>query len=91
MSKKKPDQVADNPGLLPYGSNVAAPSINPQDIAVWKSEKVVKTNNYFSARYEEIKEEYRKLIEQYEWNKLCLLYTSPSPRDKRQSRMPSSA
>ena len=30
------------------------------------------------------------------WNKaglvgICLLYTSPSPRDKRQSRMPSSA
>ena len=24
-------------------------------------------------------------------NKDCLLYTSPSPRDKRQSRMPSSA
>ena len=26
-----------------------------------------------------------------EWYKDCLLYTSPSPRDKRQSRMPSSA
>ena len=25
------------------------------------------------------------------WDKFCLLYTSPSPRDKRQSRMPSSA
>ena len=25
------------------------------------------------------------------WDKHCLLYTSPSPRDKRQSRMPSSA
>ena len=25
------------------------------------------------------------------YNKYCLLYTSPSPRDKRQSRMPSSA
>ena len=25
------------------------------------------------------------------WNIVCLLYTSPSPRDKRQSRMPSSA
>ena len=25
------------------------------------------------------------------WGKSCLLYTSPSPRDKRQSRMPSSA
>ena len=24
-------------------------------------------------------------------DKTCLLYTSPSPRDKRQSRMPSSA
>ena len=25
------------------------------------------------------------------WEMCCLLYTSPSPRDKRQSRMPSSA
>ena len=29
-----------------------------------------------------------KMVNQYEG---CLLYTSPSPRDKRQSRMPSSA
>ena len=27
----------------------------------------------------------------HDLNKTCLLYTSPSPRDKRQSRMPSSA
>ena len=27
----------------------------------------------------------------YSWDIACLLYTSPSPRDKRQSRMPSSA
>ena len=26
-----------------------------------------------------------------DWSAACLLYTSPSPRDKRQSRMPSSA
>ena len=25
------------------------------------------------------------------WNKVCLLYTSPSPRDNGRSRMPSSA
>ena len=68
--KKKPDQVADNPGLLPYPSNVGAPVIKPDDIATWKVDKVIKTNNYFNARYEEIKKEYRKLIEQYEWNKL---------------------
>ena len=26
-----------------------------------------------------------------EWNRVCLLYTSPSPRDRQKSRMPSSA
>ena len=31
--------------------------------------------------------EFEKLVKE----KFCLLYTSPSPRDKRQSRMPSSA
>ena len=30
-------------------------------------------------------------VEAAELTKGCLLYTSPSPRDKRQSRMPSSA
>ena len=36
---------------------------------------------------------FRKLIvaENPENSNTCLLYTSPSPRDKRQSRMPSSA
>ena len=35
----------------------------------------------------------KELGEKYdvEWGNGCLLYTSPSPRDKRQSRMPSSA
>ena len=28
---------------------------------------------------------------EYDYGRTCLLYTSPSPRDKRQSRMPSSA
>ena len=37
--------------------------------------------------------EFSSLIYQVkqEFSKICLLYTSPSPRDKRQSRMPSSA
>ena len=35
--------------------------------------------------------EVRDLHFSYGKNKVCLLYTSPSPRDKRQSRMPSSA
>jgi len=67
---KKPDNVVDNPGLLPYGSNVGAPAIKQEDVSLWKNEKVNKTNQYFHTRYEEIKEEYRKLIEEFEWNKL---------------------
>ena len=35
-------------------------------------------------------EECRELLSLYE-NRTCLLYTSPSPRDQRGSRMPSSA
>ena len=34
---------------------------------------------------------FRKTVSWYLENDTCLLYTSPSPRDKRQSRMPSSA
>ena len=37
-----------------------------------------------------LKEEAESLYKEQE-NNFCLLYTSPSPRDKRQSRMPSSA
>ena len=32
-----------------------------------------------------------KLLEAYEDFEICLLYTSPSPRDRQKSRMPSSA
>ena len=33
-------------------------------------EKVIKTNHYFEARFNEIKEEYKKLLEAYKWNEL---------------------
>ena len=32
-----------------------------------------------------------EIIKNIEKNKVCLLYTSPSPRDRTRSRMPSSA
>ena len=39
-----------------------------------------------------IAEELKKLgYNKVEFDKLCLLYTSPSPRDRQKSRMPSSA
>ena len=44
MAKKKPDQVADNPNILPYASNVGAPVIKPTDLTSFKHEKILKTN-----------------------------------------------
>eukprot|EP00657_Telonema_sp_P-1_P004826 TRINITY_DN21480_c0_g1_i1.p2 TRINITY_DN21480_c0_g1~~TRINITY_DN21480_c0_g1_i1.p2 ORF type:complete len:118 (-),score=54.72 TRINITY_DN21480_c0_g1_i1:69-422(-) len=37
------------------------------------------------------KDEARKVFDSFDTNKNCLLYTSPSPRDRTRSRMPSSA
>ena len=39
---------------------------------------------------EHVKQNYDSIIKQY-LSRSCLLYTSPSPRDQRGSRMPSSA
>ena len=66
----KDDNVAKKPNLLPYRSNVGAPSIKPTDISSWKEQKVVTTNHYFSSRFDEIKKDYLKLMEEYEWNTL---------------------
>ena len=74
MKKEKPDQVADNPGLLPYGSNVGAPAIKINDIGAYKREKLNKSNKYLKSKYEEIKQEYLDLIEAAKWNEL--VYTS---------------
>ena len=41
MAKKKPDQVADNPNILPYASNVGAPVIKPTDLTSFKQEKIL--------------------------------------------------
>ena len=64
------------------------------DLAKWTNENTLNhrcpycgdsQKNKFKARG------YHFVIENSLIYKCCLLYTSPSPRDKRQSRMPSSA
>ena len=71
---KKPDNVADNPGLLPYGSNVGAPSINPDNVENWKVSKLKKVNKIFDSKYNEIKTEYDLLMEEFMWNEM--IYSS---------------
>ena len=74
--KKYPDNVVwdEEKGyyahLLPYATNIGAPVIIPDNISTWKNEKISKTNHYFNKKYDEIKKEYEKLAEEFEWNKI---------------------
>ncbi len=66
----KPDNVSDNPGLLPYGSNVGAPAIQVSNIEHWKEPRIVNVNHQFENKFSQLKKEYEKLIEEYKWNEL---------------------
>ena len=76
VKKKYPDNVvwSEKDGyyahLLPYATNIGAPVIKPDNLSSWKNEKIFKTNKYFNKKYEEIKEQYQKLVEEFEWNDL---------------------
>ena len=67
---KKPDNISDNPGILPYGSNVGAPAITSVDISSWKLPRVNSVNQQFQSSFDQLKQEYQKLIEEYKWNDL---------------------
>lgn len=67
---KKPDNVSDNPGVLPYGSNVGAPAIVVNDIQHWKEPRIISVNQQFEDKFLELKKKYEKLIEEYNWNEL---------------------
>ena len=57
MIDKRPDNVADNPGLLPYGSNIGAPPINPTDLTPFKQNGLSKVEKVFDKRYRELVEQ----------------------------------
>jgi hypothetical protein len=67
---KKPDSYVENAKLLSYGSNIGAPSIKIENIDGWKQYNALKVNKVFQSKYEELKNEYLKFIEEYEWNSL---------------------
>ena len=69
-TNKKPDNVSDNPGILPYGSNIGAPAIKLENLQTWKDTRVQSVNKQFENRLEELKKEYDNLIEEYKWNDL---------------------
>jgi hypothetical protein len=78
--KDKPDLVVwdEERGYyqreLTYGSNHGAPAIKLEDVSGWKLRGAVRVNHHFKSRYEEIKAEAQKLIDEYNWNEL--VYTA---------------
>lgn len=77
--KKKPDLVAwdEERGYysrgLTYGSNIGAPAISLDSVNTWKQSRVMEVNTQFKTRYEELKAEAEKLMNEYNWNDL--IYT----------------
>ena len=67
---KKPDNFVENKALLPYGDSVAAPAIVPENIDDWKLRGVNKVNKQFKTKFDELKDEFKQLLEEYQWNEL---------------------
>jgi Protein of unknown function (DUF2452) len=76
MEKKKPDLVVWNEEKgyyqreLTYGSNQGAPAIKLEDVGGWKQMQAGVANKQFQSKYEELKAEYQKLIDEVNWNEL---------------------
>lgn len=74
--EKKPDNVVFNietqkydAALKPYATSVGAPVITTTDSIAWKNRSINKINHKVEARYLELKAEYDKMIQEFEYNK----------------------
>ena len=56
--------------VLPYGSDLSAPSIKLENVGAWKQSGITKINSYFDTRFQAIKKEYESMIEEYKWNEI---------------------
>jgi len=76
MKSKIPDNVVYsveegfNANILPYGTNVGAPVIRVDDVVSWKSRGIENVNKELGIKFNELKIQYQKLMEEYEWNEL---------------------
>ncbi len=75
--EKKPDSVVFNTetqkydaALKPYATNVGAPVITTTDTNAWKNRSINKINHKVEAKYLELKAEYEKMMQEFEYNNL---------------------
>lgn len=74
---KKPDNVVFNTetqkydaALKPYATSVGAPVITTTDTIAWKNRSINKINHKVAAKYMKLKDEYEKMMQQFEYNNL---------------------
>ena len=76
MKKDRPDNIVYsdeqgyNANILPYATTVGAPVIRVDDLVSWKSRAISNVNKEFESKFSELKMQYQKLMEEYEWNEL---------------------
>ena len=76
MEKDKPDNVVFSKekgyhaSLLPYATTVGAPVIKTDDVVAWKNRGIHNVNKEFENKFNELKQQYQNLMEEYEWNEL---------------------
>jgi hypothetical protein len=76
MESKKPDNVVFseeegyNASLLSYSTSVGAPVIKMDDVVSWKSRGISNVNKEFENKFNELKIQYEKLMQEFEWNEL---------------------
>lgn len=76
MENKKPDNVVFseekgyNASLLSYSTSVGAPVIRVDDLISWKSRGITNVNKEFENKFNELKIQYEKLMQEFEWNEI---------------------
>lgn len=76
MKSKIPDNVVFseesgyNASLLSYPTNVGAPVIKIDSIVDWKKNGIRNVNKEFESKFNELKAEYERLMQEYEWNEI---------------------
>lgn len=76
MNNNKPDNIVFssengyNASILPYSTNVGAPAIKTEDVVAWKTRGIHQLNKEFENKFNELKQQYQNLMEEYQWNDL---------------------
>lgn len=76
MEKEKPDSIVFSKengyyaNTLPYATTVGAPAIKIDDVVSWKNRGIHNVNKEFENKFNELKLQYQKMLEEYQWNEL---------------------